>query len=120
MAKPSIPSVAQSAREAEQATVDKHLDAVLRASGSALRHYSMQKTLDDMRAAMRDAIGSPPAASAAVLPDHVIRETVNQLRDIAIKYHAAGQLREQIAYLIVPLLKGTPAAKGAATLEGGA
>lgn len=37
-------------------TVDKHLDAVLRASGSALRHYSMQKTLDDMRAAMREAM----------------------------------------------------------------
>ncbi len=29
--------------------------------------------------------------------DHQIRELVNQLRDIAIKYHAAGQLREQIA-----------------------
>ena len=36
--------------------IDKHLDAVLRASGSALRHYSMQKKLDDMRAAMRAAI----------------------------------------------------------------
>lgn len=32
-----------------------------------------------------------------VLKDHQIRELVNQLRDIAIKYHAAGQLREQIA-----------------------
>lgn len=41
----------------EQDTVDKHLDAVLKASGSALRHYSMQKTIDDMRAAMREAMG---------------------------------------------------------------
>ena len=40
-------------------TVDKHLDAVLRASGSALKHYSMQKTLDDMRAAMRAAMADP-------------------------------------------------------------
>lgn len=32
-----------------------------------------------------------------VLKDHQIRELINQLRDIAIKYHAAGQLREQIA-----------------------
>ena len=39
--------------------VDRHLDAVLRASGSALRHYSMQKTLDDMRTAMRGAMVAP-------------------------------------------------------------
>jgi hypothetical protein len=38
------------------ATVDLHLDAVLKASGSALRHYSMAKTLHDMRKAMRTAL----------------------------------------------------------------
>lgn len=43
--------------------VDKHLDAVLRASGSALRYYTMQKPLDEMRAAMRAAMA--PAAAAA-------------------------------------------------------
>lgn len=37
-------------------TIDKHLDAVLRASGSALRHYSLPKVLADMRSAMREAI----------------------------------------------------------------
>lgn len=31
------------------------------------------------------------------MKDHEIRELVNQLRDIAIEYHSAGQLREQIA-----------------------
>ncbi|WP_227680676.1 hypothetical protein [Klebsiella quasipneumoniae] len=31
------------------------------------------------------------------MKDHEIRELVNQLRDVAIKYHSAGQLREQIA-----------------------
>lgn len=36
--------------------LDKHLDAILKASGSALKHYSMQKTLDDMRAALQNAI----------------------------------------------------------------
>lgn len=40
----------------DKATVDVHLDAGLRAAGSALRHYSLQKTLDDMRAAMRAAM----------------------------------------------------------------
>ncbi|SXF83152.1 hypothetical protein [Klebsiella variicola] len=36
-----------------------------------------------------------------VLKDHQIRELVNQLRDIAIKYHGAGQLREQIARVVL-------------------
>ena len=44
--------------------VDHHLDAVLRASGSALRHYSMAKTIQEMREAMR-------AAMAAAVQTHV-------------------------------------------------
>jgi aspartate/methionine/tyrosine aminotransferase len=33
--------------------IDAALDSVLKASGSALRHYTMEKTLADMREAMR-------------------------------------------------------------------
>lgn len=44
----------------ETKTIDKALDDVLRAAGSGLKHYSMQKTKDDMRAAMRRAIESDP------------------------------------------------------------
>jgi hypothetical protein len=58
---------ASKAMAVDQATIDKHLDTVLRASGSALRHYSMQKTLDDMRAAMRAAMGSTTAVGAGEL-----------------------------------------------------
>jgi hypothetical protein len=36
--------------------VDKHLDAVLRASGSSLRNYSMSTIKQAMRAAMREAM----------------------------------------------------------------
>ncbi len=36
--------------------LDVHLDNILKASGSALKHYSMQKTKDDMRQALRQAI----------------------------------------------------------------
>jgi hypothetical protein len=36
--------------------IDVHLDNILKASGSALKHYSMQKTKDDMRQALRQAI----------------------------------------------------------------
>lgn len=32
--------------------IDRHLDAILQASGSALQHHTMQKPKDDMRAAM--------------------------------------------------------------------
>jgi hypothetical protein len=41
---------------ATDAEVDTHLDAILRASGSALRHYSMPKTVSDMRSAFRAAM----------------------------------------------------------------
>lgn len=34
------------------------------------------------------------------MKDHEIRELVNQLRDVAIKYHGAGQLRDQIARVV--------------------
>lgn len=33
--------------------IDRAIDSVLKASGSALRHYTMQKSIEDMRAAMR-------------------------------------------------------------------
>lgn len=36
--------------------LDTHLDRVLRAAGSALRHYSMPATVDALRDAMQDAI----------------------------------------------------------------
>jgi hypothetical protein len=80
-------------------------------SGEVVFHNPEWHALRLWNAAMKNA--KPPAVSAAQpIPDHVIRETVNQLRDIAIKYHAAQQLREQIAHVIVPLLKPAPAAPG--------
>lgn len=39
------------------------------------------------------------------MKDHEISKIVNELRDIAIDFHAAGQLRERIAYCIVDPLK---------------
>lgn len=37
--------------------------------------------------------------------DHEIARAVNTLRDIAIEFHGAQQLRERIARVVVPLLK---------------
>jgi hypothetical protein len=39
-----------------QSEVDAALDAVLKASGSALRYHTMTLTLENMRAAMRSII----------------------------------------------------------------
>ncbi len=48
------------------------------------------------------------------MKDHEIRELVNQLRDVAIKYHGAGQLREQIARVV----RGAMLQAGTLTNEG--
>ena len=79
--------------------IDKHLDAILRASGSALRHYSMQKSIDDMRAALRVAIDAalskaePSAKLAAgrlaqMQEDHV---QAIKWRDAAEAYRADAE-----------------------------
>lgn len=41
-------------------TIDRHLDAILKASGSGLRYFTMSKTRDDMRAALRNALKGTP------------------------------------------------------------
>lgn len=50
----------------------------------------------------------PAQNNATSLPvsikDHVVRDVVNELRDIAIKFHGAGQLRARLRAAIEPLL----------------
>lgn len=38
-------------------------------------------------------------------PDHVLREVVNRLRDVALEFHGTGQLRERLRAELEPLLK---------------
>lgn len=52
----ALEAVIRSAAVPDDAEVDVRIDAVLRASGSALHHYSMAKTREDMRVAMRAAM----------------------------------------------------------------
>ncbi|WP_278536123.1 hypothetical protein [Delftia acidovorans] len=62
------------------------------------------------------AADTAPQAPAAPWKDHQTARLVNDLRDCAIKYHGAGQLRERIAHIVVPLcdqLKGALAAPAA-------
>jgi hypothetical protein len=46
--------------------LDQHLDNILKASGSGLKNYSMQKTLNDMRNALKEAIAAEREACAEI------------------------------------------------------
>lgn len=66
------------------------------------------------------AADTAPQAPAAPWKDHQTARLVNDLRDCAIKYHGAGQLRERIAHIVVPLcdqLKGALAAPAAPAVD---
>ncbi|HIH9462863.1 TPA: DUF551 domain-containing protein [Klebsiella variicola subsp. variicola] len=52
------------------------------------------------------------------MKDHEIRELVNQLRDVAIKYHGTGQLREQIARTVRAHMLQAEPDKAASELPG--
>ena len=40
----------------KQEFIDHHIDAVLKAAGTSIKYYSLQKSIDDMRKAMKDAM----------------------------------------------------------------
>lgn len=46
-------------------------------------------------------------AVAYAIKDHEIAQAVNELRDIAVQYHGAEQLRERIAQVIIDLVRKT-------------
>lgn len=59
---------------------------------------------------------APPAPVA--MKDHQIRELVNELRDIAVKYHGSQQLREHIARTIrAAMLQGVENAETPTTMQ---
>lgn len=72
--------------------VDAHLDAILRASGSALRHYSMPSVRDAMRHAVRAierAIVPPGYVLVPSEPTRKMLEAVDSMADD--KYVARGR-----------------------------
>ncbi|WP_280192661.1 hypothetical protein [Delftia sp. PS-11] len=58
-------------------------------------------------------LAAAPQAPAAPWKDHQTARLVNDLRDCAKTYHAAGQLRERIAFIVVPLCDQLKAAQAA-------
>ena len=74
--------------------LDQHLDNILKASGSGLRNYSMQKTIDDMRKALSAAIAEEREACAKEC-EYIAQEsdsfTENILRATATQIRARGE-----------------------------
>ncbi|KLR24333.1 hypothetical protein ABR28_09360 [Enterobacter hormaechei subsp. hoffmannii] len=69
--------------------------------------------LEELRSTQDTA---PPAPVA--MKDHQIRELVNELRDIAVKYHGSQQLREHIARTIrAAMLQGVENAETPTTMQ---
>lgn len=69
--------------------IDTHLDAILRASGSGLRHYTMLSTLGAMRAAMRLAIADPVRDELVAVLEEIYAWTDNKHTPWAIRAAAA-------------------------------
>lgn len=70
--------------------IDAALDSVLKASGSALRHYTMPKTLADMREAMRKAMFDEYIANV----DPEQKQWMNDLYDAADAIERAPRWRD--------------------------
>ena len=90
--------------------IDQHLNAVLRAAGSALRHYSLPKSLDDMRAAMKAAIDDATlelqARVAELEAERAERAAQKPVAQIDDDECFQGPCRHATAF--VPMPRGTP------------
>ena len=74
--------------------IDAALDSVLKASGSALRHYTMPKTLADMREAMRKAMFDEYIRGLNDNADPEQKQWMNDLYDAADAIERAPRWRD--------------------------
>lgn len=85
--------------------------------GGCFDSGSMLAEAESMKAELRTMIektlaAAPTPAAQSALRDDQIRELVNQLRDTAIQFRDAKQLRARIAGIIVPVLKSAAQSAG--------
>nr|WP_242655044.1 hypothetical protein [Enterobacter hormaechei] len=75
--------------------------------------------VDEIKTGLRAVFANITAPPAPVsMKDHQIRELVNELRDIAVKYHGSQQLREHIARTIrAAMLQGVENAETPTTMQ---
>jgi hypothetical protein len=73
----------------------------------SIYRVSLVRRLIAANLAARDyafAEAAKPDATGGPVRDHEIRELVNQLRDVAIKFHHTGQLRSRIQDIVLPMM----------------
>lgn len=94
--------------------LDMWLDKILRASGSALRNYSMQKSIEDMREALALAVDSLSLDKASDIAAGMARDDVDRLTGLVRELRAALQTiyaengeDERIASICSPLIDRT-------------
>lgn len=100
----------------EALTEDQWLDLAQRHAMADWNSDEADGYLNAIKAVCVDYAAQVSALSAAqteALKDHQIAALVNELRDIAIKYHSTQQLRERIAHAVTPLAKATQALSAA-------
>ncbi len=98
--------------------LDAHLDAILRAAGSALKYYTMRKSRSDMRDALRQAIYAWDVAKAAAQPT-AAAVGARALRTLiaddawAMSFQTMGQYRSELLKLARELDQQQEAAEAA-------
>ena len=78
----------------KEVLIDAALDSVLKASGSALRHYTMPKTLADMREAMRKVMFDEYIRGLNDNADPEQKQWMNDLYDAADAIERAPRWRD--------------------------
>ena len=92
--KDNLPAELQERRKADSVKINDDMAYAFHhaLSDSSLGADEVEEIKNGLRAAFANVAAPQPA-----LKDHQIRELVNELRDIAVKYHGTQQLRERIA-----------------------
>lgn len=106
---PDDVGAAESRRIAEIALASLEAPAVMYASQETLDAAEQgEHLLRTLSKPSGDAVIPLYSAPPAPVPmkDHQIRELVNELRDIAVDYHATQQLRERIARAVRAAMQG--------------
>lgn len=94
---------------------DEELNAALQLHGLKVDGHSQLS--DAFRVGFKYARRITPPVPVA-MKDHQIRELVNELRDIAVKYHGSQQIREHIARTIrAATLQGAESAESTTTMK---
>jgi len=94
--------------------LDQHLDNILKASGSGLKNYSMQKSIDEMRNALKTALAAEREACAKEADEYATYGGSNfydSFKLLAAIIRARGEDEEEDTEWIFEQMRGTRGAE---------